>query len=392
MWNLFDLAYDIAYFIYKSADTLKWDALLIYIIYAVGKRSGMKMFRKFLAEHFPALADENEDWRKWATKQIESLGGAKWQPTKQYGRTKRSRKLVQTNSNISSSLLQEGESPERRYEMKTIVIDAGHGGTDSGAVGATSKLEKDFNLSMALKVQALLKDNPNLKVILTRSTDIFIELSGRAKIANNAKADAFLSIHANASSTTTGTGSETLYTKDADIPLATIIHKHLIAATGLTDRKCKYQNLSVCRNTTMPAALIEPGFVSNPTEEATLFDTTFQNTLAEAMARALCEYVGVSFTVGAYPEIDIVFPSDNDGCNGFIASSRSWVPARTVLEYVGANWTYSSKKVYINGTAIETMIVNSTSYIKPSDLQSLGVARVFFSNESPKQVLIYKPL
>lgn len=277
--------------------------------------------------------------------------------------------------------------------MKTVVIDAGHGKKDSGAVGATKKLEKDFNLSMVLKVNELLKKNPEITVILTRSTDVFVELVDRAKIANKAKADVFLSIHANAGDEGVG-GSETLYTKDMDKPFATIIHKYLMAATGLPDRKCRYQNLSVCRNTTMPACLIEPGFLTNPAEEELLFNEEFQNKLAVAMAHGICEYLGVPYGVrstpaGTYP-VDVLL---NDvPYEGLLIEGKSWVPAKLLLNALGARWSYSLRSIYVGDTKVDTKNYDGTSYIKGTDLRDLGVVRGVFLDPdavNTKRVLIY---
>ncbi|MCM3783377.1 N-acetylmuramoyl-L-alanine amidase family protein [Neobacillus mesonae] len=181
-------------------------------------------------------------------------------------------------------------NPSQGNGKKIVVLDAGHGAQDGGTVGATGKLEKDFNLSLTLKVEALLKKESNIEVILTRSGDTYPELLERAKIANNADADIFLSIHAN-SATPSANGTETFYKKSQDKALADIIHKHLIKATGLKDRKVKSANYSVLRNTDMPAALLEIGFLSNKAEEATLFDKDFQNKVAQSIVDGIKEYL-----------------------------------------------------------------------------------------------------
>jgi N-acetylmuramoyl-L-alanine amidase len=95
---------------------------------------------------------------------------------------------------LSSSLL----SPsQKRYSLRTIVIDAGHGGKDGGCLGTNSK-EKDIALAIALKLGKLVEENfQDVKVIYTRKTDVFVELHERASIANNAKADLFICIHCN---------------------------------------------------------------------------------------------------------------------------------------------------------------------------------------------------
>jgi hypothetical protein len=277
--------------------------------------------------------------------------------------------------------------------MKTVILDAGHGKKDSGAVGVTKKLEKDFNLAMVLKVNELLKKNPEIQVFITRSTDVFVELVDRAKIANKAGADVFLSIHANAGEAA-AKGSETLYTKDMDKPFATIIHKYLMATTGLVDRKCRYKNLSVCRNTTMPACLIEPGFLTNPAEEELLFNEEFQNKLAVSMAQGICEYLGVQYGVrttpaGTYP-VDVLL---NDvPYEGLLIEGKSWVPAKLILNALGARWSYALRSISVGDTKVDTKNYDGTSYIKGTDLRDLGVVRGVFLDPdaiNTKRVLIY---
>lgn len=175
---------------------------------------------------------------------------------------------------------------------KVIVLDAGHGDHDSGAVGVTGKLEKDLNLSLILKVEALLKKVSGVKVVLTRDDDTFVTLTDRAKIANELGADVFISIHANSASSS-ASGTETYYYKNQDKALATIIHKHLVSATGFKDRKVKPGNLSVLRNTKMPASLLEIGFLSNKTEEAAMFEEDFQNRVAQGIVDGIKEYLNL---------------------------------------------------------------------------------------------------
>lgn len=174
---------------------------------------------------------------------------------------------------------------------KVIVIDAGHGDHDPGAVGNSIR-EKDINLAIALKVEAILKKNSKVDVVMTRSDDTFLELKERVRVAQNVKADVFVSIHNNSGSAA-ATGTETYYQRSDSKSLATVLHKYLLAATGLTDRKVQYGNFHVIRETTMPAALLEVGFVSNSGDAAKLKDDAFQQRVAEAIAKGLFEYLGV---------------------------------------------------------------------------------------------------
>jgi len=176
---------------------------------------------------------------------------------------------------------------------KLVVIDAGHGDHDPGAIGATKKREKDFNLAMALKVEKLLANEPNIDVVLTRSTDKFLELKDRAKLANDLKADVFISIHAN-SGPSAATGTETYYYDQSDKALATALHKEIVKAMGLKDRGVRYGNFHVIRETKMPGALLEVGFMSNKTDESKLFDPATQDRVAEAIVRGIKNYLNVN--------------------------------------------------------------------------------------------------
>ncbi|WP_217596285.1 N-acetylmuramoyl-L-alanine amidase [Cohnella sp. GbtcB17] len=177
---------------------------------------------------------------------------------------------------------------------KIVVIDPGHGDGDPGGIGATNKQEKSFNLSLALKVEKLLKKESAFQVVLTRHDDTFIPLSDRATIANKAGADAFVSIHANiAPGKPTVRGTETYYYAGSGKTLANVMHKHLVQATGFTDRKVKYASYKVLRETAMPATLLEVGFLSNATEESILFSDSFQDRVAQAIVDGLKEYFRV---------------------------------------------------------------------------------------------------
>ncbi|OXL84592.1 N-acetylmuramoyl-L-alanine amidase [Paenibacillus sp. SSG-1] len=176
---------------------------------------------------------------------------------------------------------------------KIVVIDAGHGDQDPGASGVSGKKEKAFNLAVALKVGALLKNDPNIDVVLTRSDDTFLELSERVKIANDLKADVFISIHANSAGSSVATGSETYYQRDASKALANVMHKYLVQATGLKDRGVRYGNFHVIRETKMPAVLLEVGYLSNKNDEAALFSESFQQRVAKGIVSGIKEYLGV---------------------------------------------------------------------------------------------------
>ena len=225
------------------------------------------------------------------------------------------------------------------FGVKTIVIDAGHGGKDGGCAGSHAN-EKDVALAISLKLGEYIEQNfKDVKVIYTRKTDIFIKLSERAKIANKAKADLFICIHANAGKTSAyGTETyvmglhktesnlkvaqrenssilleedfETRYGNfdpsspesyvalvmrqnvfiDQSLSLAAKIQKQFAERVGRKDRGVKQAGFLVLHQTNMPTVLIETGFLTNKEEEKFLTSKIGQDYLASAIYRAFKEY------------------------------------------------------------------------------------------------------
>ena len=174
---------------------------------------------------------------------------------------------------------------------KTVVLDAGHGGSDPGALSVTKKREKDFNLAVVLMVQKLLEQETDMEVVMTRTGDTYPTLPERVKIAESAKADIFISVHANAGSAT-ARGIETYYTRNESLNLAQVMHEHLVEATGSPDRKIRTQNLHVTRETSMPAVLLECGYLSNKDDDALLATQEFREKAARGIADGIKEYLG----------------------------------------------------------------------------------------------------
>ncbi|GGH45864.1 hypothetical protein GCM10008014_08170 [Paenibacillus silvae] len=279
---------------------------------------------------------------------------------------------------------------------KRIVIDAGHGAQDPGAIGPTGKREKDFNLTMAIKLDALLQANPNLQVSLTRSTDVFLELRQRVKIANDQPADLFISIHANSSTSSTANGTETYFSRSTSAPLAGVIQRHMQAATGFKDRGARYGSFQVIRDTKMDAVLLEVGFISNPAEEQKLFDNDFQDRVALAVAKGICEYLGVPFETekpaapAPYPEMTVtVHTAAGSTYTGYNIKGITWVPSRPIGELLGGRIGYTKSKVTINGEPVETQNINGVGYVTARDLTKQLGARIFWDKAEPTRVEIY---
>ena len=190
---------------------------------------------------------------------------------------------------------------EPSIEGKVIVIDAGHGGYDPGAIGITGLEEKGFNLETAL----LLKDKLSAlgaQVVLTRESDSFISLTERVTVANKIYADAFVAVHANSSDRNySAKGTATYFYAPSSNPglyaqlqqrktLAKTVQDRLVSSAGTRDCGVLQANFAVLRETAMPSILVESAFLSNRDDEALLKDTQFRDKVAQGIADGLVEY------------------------------------------------------------------------------------------------------
>lgn len=171
----------------------------------------------------------------------------------------------------------------------TVVIDAGHGGHDRGAsIGYV--FEKHLALDTARRVEELLRKQ-GLKVIMTRSTDVFIPLQGRSAIGNRDGNALFVSIHYNYNKSGSGNGLETFYCHDRSYMLAGFIQAYLIQETRLQNRGVKHANFHVIRSTTRnPAVLVECGFVSNSAERAGMMTGLYRERIAVGVAKGILAF------------------------------------------------------------------------------------------------------
>lgn len=178
-----------------------------------------------------------------------------------------------------------------------IVLDAGHGDKDPGAISKINgKKEKDFNLSAVLKLKAELEKHPQIKVHLTRADDTYVELDDRVLFAQNlpsGKADIFISIHANSFDKSTVNGSETYYSRENSKLLAETLHPYILSGIGLNDRGVKTAGFKVIKATTMPAVLLEIGYMSNEKDVKALFDEAIQQKLAVELTKGVKKYLNL---------------------------------------------------------------------------------------------------
>ena len=241
---------------------------------------------------------------------------------------------------ISNFIFCDNVQAQDGKKIRTVVIDAGHGGKDPGAVGKKAK-EKDITLSVAKMTGDYIKQYcPDVNVIYTRSSDIFLSLLRRAQIANEKNADIFISIHCNANASTQPCGVETFVMgehrnsanlevaklenaaimyeenaqedynnfnpnsteayimlnffqseyKNASLNLAEHIQNQLVKRVGRNDRGVQQAGFLVLYKTAMPSVLVEIGFLSNPTEEKFLNSKDGQTYIASALFRAFRDY------------------------------------------------------------------------------------------------------
>ena len=216
--------------------------------------------------------------------------------------------------------------------IHTIVIDPGHGGKDIGASGPGGLQEKEATLAIANKLAAALASKLGTRVILTREDDSMVSLDQRTAVANQYKADLFLSVHVNAAPVKGAHGSEVYFLsadasdelakkaaesenastsghadQQSDLKLilwdlaqqeylaessrfAQSIQEEMNALAGIQNRGVKQAPFKVLVGATMPAALVEVAFISNPDEETKLRNQQFQNTVVDALTRAVQRY------------------------------------------------------------------------------------------------------
>lgn len=182
----------------------------------------------------------------------------------------------------------------------TVVLDAGHGGHDSGAIGADGKSkESELNLMVTRALAPKLRAQ-GYEVIETRSTDQFVKLRERANIAERANAEIFVSIHFNASDSSKASGIEVLYAPESQVEikeeeqihLAQCILDEVIKATGAKSRGVKARkDLAVLRLTSMPAALAELGFITNDDELDKILSNDYFNRLVDGVYNGIVKYV-----------------------------------------------------------------------------------------------------
>jgi N-acetylmuramoyl-L-alanine amidase len=216
--------------------------------------------------------------------------------------------------------------------LRTIVIDAGHGGDDAGARGAQGVLEKDVTLGVARRLKAALEARLGVRVLLTRDADQTVLSDQRAALANNNKADLFISLHANASVRPNVSGAQVFYlslagygdeaqrasqvradslpvlgggsreieitpwemAQASHIEQSAAFARDVEAALPMSPRALQQAPLRVLVGANMPAILVEMGFLTNAQQEKRLAGEAEQNTIVQALVDGILRYRGVT--------------------------------------------------------------------------------------------------
>ena len=171
---------------------------------------------------------------------------------------------------------------------KTVVIDPGHGGIDRGGIPGQKYPEKVAALDIAQRVKSKL-EAAGYRTVMTRTGDYFVGLPGRCALANAERNAVFVSIHTNSDPRGTGIGIETYYYTRKSARLAASIHKQVVRTAGTPDRRVRTRPLYVLRKNSLPAVLVEVGFLTNAIEATAVFRQTssYRDQLAAAIVRGI---------------------------------------------------------------------------------------------------------
>lgn len=170
----------------------------------------------------------------------------------------------------------------------TVVVDAGHGGRDSGAVRRYGPPEKVAALDVAQRLNRKLRES-QFRTVMTRSSDVFVPLDRRVEIGNRQENSIFVSIHFNDARRRRIRGFETYYNSPYAQSLAQRIQQKLLTVRGATNRGVRRANFRVIRNSIYPSVLVECGFLSNRREGAQARSSAYRELLADKIAEAIVE-------------------------------------------------------------------------------------------------------
>lgn len=250
--------------------------------------------------------------------------------------------------------------------MKLIALDDGHGMETAGKrtpplPDGTVMRENEFNRAVVAKLDTHLR-RCGFRTLLVAPGDNDVPLKARTDAANAAKADLYVSVHANAIGAggwNNARGIETFHYPGSinGEKAAKIIHRHLIGGTKLPDRGVKTANFHVLRETKMPAVLVECGFMTNLDDARLLLSDAYRAECAEELARGICEYFGVPYVreqlpAEPLPKIQRTVSGRLNGepvpVDGYLIDGSTYVPLRWLAEVLGAVVDWDGEKYEYN--------------------------------------------
>lgn len=186
----------------------------------------------------------------------------------------------------SCGSVQQAQVKDTTRSFTTVVVDAGHGGKDNGALRRYGGAEKNATLDVATRLARKLRDS-QFETVMTRSSDVFVSLEERVAISNRQENAIFVSVHFNDSGRRGIHGFETYYHSPVARDLAYRIQQRLTTIRGGSNRGVKTANFRVLRKANYPAVLVECGFLSNRSEGAAVRSADYRDELAEKIAEAI---------------------------------------------------------------------------------------------------------
>jgi N-acetylmuramoyl-L-alanine amidase len=191
--------------------------------------------------------------------------------------------LIASLGCIAVSTVRAKRASQNTGSSTTVVIDAGHGGYDRGGIPGQRVSEKDMTLDVAQRLKKVLSAN-GYRVVMTRDSDVFVPLGTRVAIANSYPGALFVSIHFNSANRSGAGGIETYFFSRDSLPLASAIHYYVAGGAPSSNRNVRRRGYYVLRKTSVPAVLVECGFLTNPTEAAYAENASYRQKLAEEIA------------------------------------------------------------------------------------------------------------
>src|SRR5437762_900058 len=198
----------------------------------------------------------------------------------------------------ASRAAQTSRDPQISGSPTTVVVDAGHGGFDRGGIPSQRIPEKEMTLDVAQRLKTLLAAS-GYNVVMTRDSDVFVPLPSRVAIANSYRNAIFVCIHFNSANRIGAGGIETYFYGRDSLPLASAIHYYVAGGAPSSNRGVRRRGFYVLRKTTVPAVLVECGFLTNPAEGEYVQTASYRQKLAEEIAAGVRGRNSVGSTLSA---------------------------------------------------------------------------------------------